>query len=169
MALIVSVQPFFMAPVILCAYKGYQALQTIVKNLKVLHCQSWPMYFREQHQLGNFSMTALKYIDLGRLSIVWDQEHFLLYHGLQNFPNLNFSKTFWGAIARRVSSANQIYSTLDELKTEIKDVWVGLNTNFFQNVLRSRPRRLLAVIDAKRGYKKYWISQDLKNKKFKQH
>lgn len=53
-------------------------------------------------------------------------------------------------MSRCVYSDHRIYNTLVDLKVKIENVWESLTIEYIQKLYRSIPRRLLAVIDAKK-------------------
>lgn len=67
------------------------------------------------------------------------------------FLDINIIQNVWVLMARRVYCSRCIYNKVEDLKAEIKDVWETSSVEYLQNLYRSIPRRLLAVIDTNGG------------------
>ena len=71
-----------------------------------------------------------------------------------NYPDLNPIENLWTIVKQKVSKMNP--SSLDELKTVIKNVWCKeIDQNMCKNLLDSMPNRILHVIKNKRYHTKY--------------
>lgn len=71
-------------------------------------------------------------------------------------PDINKTRNVWDVMAPRVYSGFRSYNTIFDVKDVIKDVWKSVAVENVQKLYRSFPRRLLAVIDTRRGDTKYW-------------
>ena len=86
-------------------------------------------------------------------------KEWLLYHAPRQLnsppqsPDLNPIEHCWDILKRKVATKH--VRSRDELKIALEEAWKEISPDETRNLVRSMPRRLQAVIDAKGGPTKY--------------
>ena len=70
-------------------------------------------------------------------------------------PDLNPIEHLWDQLQRRISGRNTLPQTLDELQTALLEEWEAIPQDCIKTLVRSMPRRLQAVINARGGPTRY--------------
>lgn len=70
-------------------------------------------------------------------------------------PDLNPIEHLWGHLKRKLGEYEEDPKGVLELWERIQTVWAEIDTETCQNLIRSMPRRIQAVIKAKGGWTKY--------------
>ncbi len=71
-----------------------------------------------------------------------------------NSPDLNPIENLWGIVKRKMRDTRP--NNADDLKAAIKATWASITPEQCHRLIASMPRRIDAVIKAKRGPTKYW-------------
>lgn len=61
-------------------------------------------------------------------------------------PDLNIIENVWGILARDVYANARQFANVQELKNAIEAAWERLAIPVFQNLYKSLPKRMIAVI-----------------------
>ncbi len=72
-----------------------------------------------------------------------------------NSPDLNPRENLWGIVKRKMR--NKRPKNADELKATVKETWASTPPQQCHKLITSMPRRIEAVIKAKRAPTKYWV------------
>lgn len=70
-------------------------------------------------------------------------------------PDLNIIEHLWDSLKRRVRLRNRGLTTLAELETVVLEEWENIPQDFIQDLFRSMPRRMEAVLRARGGNTAY--------------
>ncbi len=70
-------------------------------------------------------------------------------------PDLNPIENLWGILARQVYANGRQYQSIPALITAIKAAWSGIGQNLIDTLIKSMPRRYVAVWEAKGGKTEY--------------
>ncbi|RCN41046.1 hypothetical protein ANCCAN_12991 [Ancylostoma caninum] len=77
----------------------------------------------------------------------WLQEHYVYTVNWRAcLSDCNQVKNMWGIIVRHVYRNKEQYSTVDDLRAVILDVWDQIGDNATQNLVKSMPLRTFEVI-----------------------
>src|SRR3979490_2516395 len=79
----------------------------------------------------------------------------LFYNGLQSLQTLNPIEHFWEHIKRRLGEYETPPGGMLELWERVEAEWDNKPAEVCQNLIKSMPRRIEAVLKAKGGYTKY--------------
>ncbi len=72
-----------------------------------------------------------------------------------NSPDLNPIENLWGIVKRKMRDTRP--NNADELKATVKETWASIPPQQCHKLITSMPRRIEAVINAKRAPTKYWV------------
>ncbi len=75
-----------------------------------------------------------------------------------NLPYLNLIENLWGFVKRKMRDTRP--NNADDLKAAIKATRASIITEQCHRLIASMPRRIVAVINAKRGPTKYWVHRN---------
>ena len=70
-------------------------------------------------------------------------------------PDLNPIEHLWTHLKRKLAEYEEPAKGITELWERVEREWEGIEKSVCQNLISSMPRRVAAVIKAKRGYTKY--------------
>lgn len=73
-------------------------------------------------------------------------------------PDLNIIENFWVILKRRINQEDRAYNKeqlWNNISASMEDLWNEKTTSMIQNLFKSMPRRLQAVIEANGGHTKY--------------
>ena len=70
-------------------------------------------------------------------------------------PDLNIIENFWGSLSRLVYDRSRQYGKISKLKKALIERWNELNQTVIQNLFRSLPSRIVAVLENRGGSTKY--------------
>lgn len=68
-------------------------------------------------------------------------------------PDLNPIENVWGELKFRMRNRN--FQNIEDFKQQLREEWQSIPANFIKNLIHSMPRRLQAIINAKRYATKY--------------
>lgn len=76
----------------------------------------------------------------------FDRQNIRVLNWPARSPDLNIIENVWGEMARLVYGGGRQFSTVDELKTHLIDVWENLSQQYIQNLFDSMDKRLFNLI-----------------------
>uniref|UniRef100_A0A3B1IST3 Transposase Tc1-like domain-containing protein n=1 Tax=Astyanax mexicanus TaxID=7994 RepID=A0A3B1IST3_ASTMX len=112
--------------------------------------------YRRLRKLGFKSrVPAVKPMSLNKKQwkkrLKWAKEHVLAWPA--NSPDLNVIENLWAIVKRKIRDRKP--TTLDQLKQNIATAWEAVSAETCDKLVKSMPRRLQAVIQAKGAATKY--------------
>ncbi len=88
----------------------------------------------------------------------WFLEHeneFTLLKWPPQSPDLNPKKHHWDVVEREIHIMDEQPTNLQQLRDAIMSIWTKISEECFQNLVKSMPQRIKAVLKAKGGPNRY--------------
>ncbi|GBL74526.1 hypothetical protein AVEN_235454-1 [Araneus ventricosus] len=97
---------------------------------------------------------------VARLGIVleWFEEHTDEFHLMfwpPNLPDLNPMEHIWDVMERQLRAQTPPCPNISTLRDLCLDIWCNLSPVMYQKLVASMPRRVAAILKAKRGATRY--------------
>ena len=85
----------------------------------------------------------------------FNNHHFEVMNWPAQFPDLNPIEHLWSHLKRKLATNPELPKGITELWERVEKEWEAIDRSVCQDLIRSMPRRVEAVLKAKGGYTKY--------------
>ena len=121
----------------------------LVESFKTLEMEEEKHYFQQDNDLKHTSKKAKKWFEDNDIQVIsWPAQS----------PDLNPIEHFWKHLTHQLHHYETPFKGVHELWDRVSEEWNEISAEKCQNLIKSMPRRIQAVIRAIRGHILLWPS-----------